>query len=196
MPLVEGLSGKVESEITETKADGSSVKTENTIKADKKGNLTVTSKVTEKDADGNTTKSTTTATVKVKKSGALTLSKIDAKGEVAVIPDSVVSNGKTVPVTTIGKGAMQGNEKITDVKLGDNITKISKNAFKGDKNLEHIELTDSIKSIAKNAFKGIAKNAAFTIKAASEKEFNRIVDLIKKSGVGKNVTFVFENTSK
>ncbi len=189
-------SEKVKSEITETKADGSSVKTENTIKADKKGNLTVTSKVTEKDADGNTTKSTTTATVKVKKSGALTLSEIDAKGEVAVIPDSVVSNGKTVPVTTIGKGAMQGNETITDVKLGDNITKISKNAFKGDKNLEHIELTDSIKSIAKNAFKGIAKNAVFTIKAASEKEFNRIVDLIKKSGVGKNVTFVFEDTSK
>jgi hypothetical protein len=189
-------SGKVESKITETKADGSSVKTENTIKADKKGNLTVTSKVTEKDADGNTTKSTTTATVNVKKSGALTLSKIDAKGEVAVIPDSVVSNGKTFPVTTIGKGAMQGNETITDVKLGDNITKISKNAFKGDKNLEHIELTDSIKSIAKNAFKGIAKNAVFTIKAASEKEFNRIVDLIKKSGVGKKVTFVFENTSK
>ena len=85
---------------------------------------------------------------------------------------------------------------ITDVKLGDNITKISKNAFKGDKNLEHIELTDSIESIAKNAFKGIAKDAVFTIKAASEEEFNRIVDLIKKSGVGENVTFVFENTSK
>ena len=61
-------------------------------------------------------------------------------------------------------------------------------AFKNCKNLELIELTGSIKKIYKNAFKGIAKNAKFVIRA-SEEDFARIVELVKKSGVDDSVTF-------
>ena len=74
------------------------------------------------------------------------------------------------------------------VEIGENITTICSGAFKNCKNLELIELTGSIKTIYKNAFKGIAKNAKFVIRA-SEEDFARIVELIKKSGVDESVTF-------
>jgi hypothetical protein len=174
---------------TKTDANGTVTKKEETVK--KNGHLMVTSKVTEQDASGKKTKSTTTANIKAKKSGAVVLSEINATGKVAIIPASVIVNGKTVTVTAIGADSMRGNKKLTDVKLGDNITVIGKNAFRGDKNLKNIELTDSIERILKNAFKGIAKDAVFTIKAASEKEFNRVVDLIKQAGVKDTVTFEY-----
>ena len=84
---------------------------------------------------------------------------------------------------------MKGNKKITSVSIGDNISTIGANAFKGDKKLANIELTDSVIKISKNAFKGISKKAVFKINAVNEREFNRIVELIKASGVSDTVTF-------
>ena len=75
-----------------------------------------------------------------------------------------------------------------EVTLGKNITTICTGAFKNCKNLEYIELTGSVKKVNRNAFKGIAENAKFVI-ATSEEDYERIVDLLKKSGVSDTVTF-------
>ena len=84
---------------------------------------------------------------------------------------------------------MKGNKNVTSVEIGENITSIGAGAFKNSKNLSTIELTDSITKISANAFKGIAKNATFKIKASSQEEFDRIVALLKDSGVSDTVTF-------
>ncbi len=74
------------------------------------------------------------------------------------------------------------------ISLGTNIEKIGAGAFKNFKDLELITMRDSVEKIGKNAFKGIKKNALFRIKASKE-DYERIVKLIKKSGVSKKVRF-------
>ena len=52
-----------------------------------------------------------------------------------------------------------------------------------------IPLKMRAEKVYKNAFKGIAKNAVFKIKASSKKKFDKIVALLKASGVSDTVTF-------
>ena len=91
-------------------------------------------------------------------------------------------------VKAIGKNALKGNKTVKEVVIGKNITTICAGAFKNCRNLELVELTGSVKKIYKNAFKGIAENAKFVIEA-SEEDFERIVELLKNSGVADTVTF-------
>ena len=120
--------------------------------------------------------------------GRLKLMSLASDGEKLTIPESIELDGMKRVVKAIGKNALKGNKTVKSVEIGENITTICSGAFKNCKNLELIELTSSIKTIYKNAFKGIAKNAKFVIKA-SEEDFARIVELIKKSGVDDSVTF-------
>ena len=120
--------------------------------------------------------------------GVVKLLSLTSDGEKVTIPESFELDGMKRVVKTIGKNALKGNLSIKEVEIGKNITTISSGAFKNCKNLELIKLTGSVKKIYKNAFKGIAKNAKFVIEA-SEEDFARIVELLKKSGVSETVTF-------
>lgn len=120
--------------------------------------------------------------------GRLKLTSLSTDGEKLTIPESIELDGMKRVVKAIGKNAMKGNKTVKEVVLGENITTICTSAFRNCKNLELIELTGSVKKIYKNAFKGIAENAKFVIKA-SEEDFERIVELLKKSGVSDTVTF-------
>ena len=120
--------------------------------------------------------------------GRLKLLSLTSDGEKVTIPENIELDGMKRVVKSIGKNALKGNKTVKSVEIGENITTICSGAFKNCKNLELIVLTGSIKTIYKNAFKGIARNAKFVIRA-SEEDFARIVELIKKSGVDESVTF-------
>ncbi len=52
-----------------------------------------------------------------------------------------------------------------------------------------IKLSANITEIAPGAFDGIKPNATFYTSAATDEEFDALVELLKKSGVGKKVKF-------
>ncbi len=120
--------------------------------------------------------------------GIVKLLSLTSDGEKIIVSENIESDGITRVIKSIGKNAIKDNNNVKEVLIGDNITTICAGAFKNCKNLELIELTSSVKKIYKNAFKGIAKNAKFVIEA-SEEDFVRIVELLKKSGVAGTVTF-------
>ncbi len=208
---------KTKTEKVETDAEGNIVatveKTVKVAKADEEGKVKTTSTVKSTDAEGNvrTTKETVVVDAKgqasvssvttsedgtkeeksfaVSSKGTVKMSALETTAKEVEIPKTVEVNGVECPVTTISKNAMKGNKNVTSVEIGENITTIGAGAFKNSKNLETIELTDSITKISANAFKGIAKNATFKIKASSQDEFDRIVALLKESGVSDTVKF-------
>jgi len=117
------------------------------------------------------------------------LTAIEATTTTASIPASVKVNGEFVPVTSVGDGAMKDNTSVKTVKLADTITSIGEDAFSGAKNLNTIKLSANITEIAPGAFDGIKAKATFIISAATDKEFEALVELLKKSGVGSKVKF-------
>ncbi len=174
-----------------TDAEGNTEKIKRTELIGILGDATVTEKSTYKGvgSDGKTV-----VTVKEERqyamsvNGRVKLMSLKTDGEKVTIPESIEVDGVTRVVKSIGKNALKGNQTIKEVKIGKNITTICTGAFKNCKNLELVKLTGSVKKIYKNAFKGIAENAKFVIEA-SEEDFERIVELIKKSGVSDTVTF-------
>lgn len=197
-------------------ADGSrEEKTQKTYKRDEDGNQKVTTSTKKTDAEGNTEqikttevkntlgetivtqkRTVTSSEVKVTEerqysvsvNGRVKLTSLASDDEKVTVPETIEVDGKTRTIKSISKNAMKGNKTIKEVVIEENITTICTGAFKNCKNLELIELTGSVKKIYKNAFKGIAENAKFVIKA-SEEDFERIVELIKKSGVSYTVKF-------
>ncbi len=206
---------KTVTNLTETAADGSVVKTKETTVVDAQGNTTAVSKKTVTNEEGKKEVTTTTAELDVKGKGVIVsetkvgkkttasetyslsskgtakVTKLETKETTVIVPETLEVAGKEVPVTTISKNAMKNNKKITDVTIGENITTVGAGAFKGSKNLANVSLTASITKISKNAFAGIAPNAVFKIKGTKE-DFDRIVALLKESGVADTVTFVLE----
>ena len=183
-------------EIVETKienADGSSVESvvktttegkvvSETVEIDVKGNLEITLETDKPDG------SEVVKTFEAAADDGVKLTDYDTKGSTAVVPGEIKVGDTTYTVTTIGKKALAGNTDITKVKLPETITTIGKGAFQGASNLKKIELGSEVTKVSKNAFKGIAKNAVIKIKA-TKAEFDRIVALIKASGIDKSVTF-------
>ena len=99
--------------------------------------------------------------------------------------------GKRYKVTGIGSWALDGtygSGGLTDLTLHSGITSIGENAFKNASKLKTIKIEGNVKKVGKAAFSGINKKAVFKIKA-SKKNYDKIVKLIKKSGVPKTVTF-------
>ena len=151
------------------------------VKLDRKGNTVVTS---------DTVNENGTKVSKVYKAvgdGVKVSSFKSDKGTVT-IPSTITIAGRKVPVTTIAGGAFKNDLTLTKVKIGKNVTVIGKNAFKGAKNLKSIVIYDDLTEVHKGAFKGIAPDAVIKIKADKE-NFDRIVALIKASGISKTVKF-------
>ena len=83
---------------------------------------------------------------------------------------------------------MANNPYLTDVTLSNGVSEIKTQAFDGCANLATITLTDSITKIGDKAFRGINSNAVFEIKA-NKKNYQRIIKLIKDSGIADGITF-------
>ncbi len=176
--------GSVIVESVTENTDGSTVETK--VKTTKSGKVTETN--VEKDADGNVL-STVESTYSVSSKGTVKMTAIETDEKEVEIPKTVEVAGEERTVTQIAKNALKNNKTMTSARIGENITSIGAGAFKNNKKLKTIELTDSVKKVYKNAFKGIAKNAVFKIKASSKKKFDKIVALLKASGVSDTVTF-------
>lgn len=176
--------GSVIVESVTENTDGSTVETR--VKTTKSGKVTETN--VEKDADGNVL-STVESSYSVSSKGTVKMTAIETDEKEVEIPKTVEVAGEERTVTQIAKYALKNNKTMTSARIGENITSIGAGAFKNNKKLKTIELTDSVKKVYKNAFKGIAKNAVFKIKASSKKKFDKIVALLKASGVSDTVTF-------
>lgn len=109
--------------------------------------------------------------------------KVDGKGTVAVVGGksktlktvkigaAVNIGGKSFNVTSIGKNAFKGYNKLSSVTIGKNITKIEAGAFEKCGKLKTIKISSSsLKSVGKNAIKGINKKA--TIQCPKKKVAN------------------------
>ena len=174
---------KTTATVKSTDAAGNVTTTKETVVVDAKGKASVSSVTTSTDG----TKEEKSFSVSSK--GTVKMAALETNAKEVEIPKTIEVGGVERPVTSISKNAMKGNKNVTSVEIGENITSIGAGAFKNSKNLSTIELTDSITKISANAFKGIAKNATFKIKASSQEEFDRIVALLKESGVSDSVTF-------
>ncbi|MCR5520677.1 MAG: leucine-rich repeat protein [Lachnospiraceae bacterium] len=176
--------GSVIVESVTENTDGSTVETK--IKTTKSGNVTET--VARKDAEGNVV-STVESKYSVSKKGTVKMTALETDEKEVEIPETVEVAGEAHPVSQIAKYALRNNKTMTSTRIGENITSIGAGAYKNNKKLKSIELTDSVKKVYKNAFKGIAKNAVFKIKSSSKKKFDKVVALLKASGVSDTVTF-------
>lgn len=109
-----------------------------------------------------------------------------------VIPD--YHNGK--PITSIKENAFSNNDKITSIKIGNNVKIIGENAFYDCKNLKNIDLGNSVIYIEKNAFYNVScKNLVIpnSVKEIDEGAFSGNDYLITLT-LGENVTTI-ENTA-
>ena len=184
---------KVE-ESTTTYADGSTAYTEirttksgkveeTTVKLDKNGKGTASVETTK--ADGTTESRKFT----ISTDGVVRIKAVETDGTKATVPESVNVEGKEIPVTIIGKNAFAGTD-VEKVTVGSNITTIGVGAFNDAASLKSIVFkAANITKIYKGAFDGIAEDAVIKITASSKKEYNRLVKLIKKSGIAKTVKF-------
>ena len=77
---------------------------------------------------------------------------------------------------------------LSAVTFPSTINTIGKEAFKGAENLKTITVKGNLKNIGKNAFSGINKKAVFKIKA-TESNYKKIVNKIKKAGAPKTATY-------
>ncbi|MCR4720229.1 MAG: leucine-rich repeat domain-containing protein, partial [Lachnospiraceae bacterium] len=114
---------------------------------------------------------------------------VEATTTTASIPASIKVNGETVPVTSVGENAMKDNKTVKTVKLADTITSIGEGAFSGASSLKTIKLSANITEIAPGAFDGIKSNATFVISAATDEEYEALIALLKKSGIGSKIKF-------
>ena len=177
---IENADGSSSESVVKTKADGSATSTLTETDAD--GNVSVTVGSTKKDG------SEISKSYAVEDDGVV-LTAVEATTASASIPATVKVNGKSVPVTTVGEGAMKDNTSVKKVTLAESITSIGEDAFSGAKNLKTIKLSANVTEIAPGAFDGIKSNATFYISAETDEEFNALVELLKKSGVGSKVKF-------
>lgn len=73
------------------------------------------------------------------------------KGKIT-IPDEIAYDGSTYKVTWIGEEAFRGNDNVTSVIIGDNVTNIGKLAFFGCEKLTSITMGNSVETIHEQAF--------------------------------------------
>ena len=80
-----------------------------------------------------------------------------------VIPATVVSEGKTYTVTSIGHKAFYKNTKITSIVIGNNVTSIEDYAFYGCKNVKSINMGKSVEIIGASSFRKCTKLTKITL---------------------------------
>lgn len=79
------------------------------------------------------------------------------------IPSSVVYNGATYDVTSIGSGAFSGYGGLSSVSIPNSVTSIGDYAFNGCKILTSLIIPDNVKSIGNSAFSGCTTLASINI---------------------------------
>lgn len=117
----------------------------------------------------------------------VTVFSIWGTGTSSSIQNSVKIDGKTYKVIRLGQVCLE-NKSLKKIIIPSGITEIGENAFKGGNKLKTIVINGNLKSVEKNAFAEINPKAVFNIKG-SKKNYNKMVKLIKKSGVPKTVKF-------
>ena len=85
-----------------------------------------------------------------------------AEGEIN-IPSSVIFNGNSLPVKSIGSYAFDDCYEITKVTMPDTITEIGSSAFKNCENLESVTLSKGITEISESTFEGCISLKSITI---------------------------------
>ena len=86
----------------------------------------------------------------------------DYTGDV-VIPSSVIYNGKTYRVTSIGEFAFNGCRDLTSVTIGNRVTIIGESAFSGCRGLTSVIIPNRVTSIGDDAFSGCSGLTSVTI---------------------------------
>ena len=98
----------------------------------------------------------------------------DKEATALEIPNKVRIGHVTAKVTSIAPKACKGNEILSEVTIGTNVTSIGKNAFKGCSNLKEISIkSKKIKTFSKGCFKGISDDAVFYVKKSVKKEYTK-----------------------
>lgn len=204
--IVEKKNGSTTTTKEVTKKDGSSSVTKTTkkkngsstvetFKTNSKGKITSYSNET---VDKNGNKETITYSVKKQAKGkgkkatpgTVKIGKVSSEAEKVEIPEQVTIDGKKYVVNAISARAYANDESITEVHIGSNIKAIGAGVFEGASNLKNIYIdADHLKRIGDNAFAGIPEDATITIKA-KDKAFDKVVSMLKASGLSSNVTIV------
>lgn len=86
-----------------------------------------------------------------------------------VIPDSVIYDGQTYHVTSIGSMAFAHCTQLKSVKIANSVTAINQEAFAECRNIKEIPLPDSLKTIGSMAFYHCAEMESVSIPATVEK---------------------------
>ena len=85
-----------------------------------------------------------------------------------VIPSTVVNNGTTYTVTSIGDEAFYGCSKLTAVEIPSSVTSIGNYAFYGCSGLTSVEIPNSVTSIGNYAFRGCFNLSQLVIENGQE----------------------------
>ncbi|MBQ6575557.1 MAG: leucine-rich repeat protein, partial [Lachnospiraceae bacterium] len=189
-----GKNGTTVEVISTENADGSG--TVSTIKTTKAGEVTI--RTEENDPKGNVSitiekKNPDNTEIKkeyvLDKDGKLKLTGFTSESSECRISGTATVNGRTYDVTKLAKNTFRNNKDIKKAVIGKKITVIGLNSFRGASNLSEIVIyAENLRSVSKNAFKGIADGAVFKIKG-DEADYERVVELLKKSGLDENVKF-------
>ncbi len=115
---------------------------------------------------------------KVTKSGsAPTVEFVGTKntGKTIKIPDTVKDKNNVVyKVTTIGKNALKGNRKVTNITVGKNVVTIKDNAFANCQKLTKVNINSTaLTKIGKTVFSSDKKLATITIKSTKLKSVGK-----------------------
>lgn len=119
-----------------------------------------------------------------------TIKNTKKSGKTITFPSSIKIGGKDYKIVKIGDYALDNGKGtgLSAVTFPSTINTIGKEAFKGAENLKTITVKGNLKNIGKNAFSGINKKAVFKIKA-TESNYKKIVNKIKKAGAPKTATY-------
>ena len=96
-------------------------------------------------------------------------------GKTIKIPDTVKDkNGVVYKVTTVGKNALKGNKKVTNITVGKNVITIKDNAFANCQKLTKVMINSTaLTTIGKTVFSNSKKLATITIKSTKLKKVGK-----------------------
>lgn len=104
------------------------------------------------------------------------------------IGNTVIYDGLTYKITSIGKNVLKNNKKLKKVIIGKNIKSIEKMAFYGCKLLRQVNIKSTkLTKVGKKAFKGIHSKAKIMVPVKKYKSYKK---LLKGKGLGKNTKMV------